>query len=132
MKQYLQVVKQVMNKFRTANVAQIPRGQNRHADSLATLASSITKDVPQLIKVELLVEQSIDTAVGVDVAMVSPAEWCWMDPIIDYLIEDRVPNVHHFLPCHQMGEGRGLGKNRLTVIFLPCHQLGGGGGTDQY
>ena len=132
MKQYLQVVKQVMNKFRTASVAQIPRGQNRHADSLATLASSITKDVPQLIKVELLVEQSIDTAVGVDVAMVSPAEWCWMDPIIDYLIEDRVPNVHHFLPCHQMGEGGGLGKNRLTVIFLPCHQLGGGGGTDQY
>ena len=46
------------------------------------------KDVPRLIKLELLVERSIDTTVGVDVAMVSPAEWCWMDPIIDFLAED--------------------------------------------
>ena len=50
------------------------------------------KDVPRLIKLELLVERSIDAVVGVDVAMVSPAEWCWMDPIIDFLAEDQVPN----------------------------------------
>jgi len=40
--------------------------------------------------VELLGERSIDTAVGVDVAMVSPVEWCWMDPIIDFLAKDQV------------------------------------------
>ena len=37
-------------------------------------------------------EQSIDTAVSVDVAMVSPAKWCWLDPIIDFLVENQVPN----------------------------------------
>ena len=92
MKQYLQVVKQVMSKFCTAKVALVPLGQNRYADSLATLASSMTKDVPRLIKVELVEEQSIDTTVGVDVAVISPAERCWMDPIIDFITEDRVPN----------------------------------------
>ena len=92
MKQYLQVVKQVMSKFRMTNVAQVPRGQNRHADSLTTLASSMTEDVPRLIKVELVQERSIDTAVGVDVAVISPIERCWMDPIIDFLTEDGVSN----------------------------------------
>ena len=38
MKAYLQVVKQIMNKFCTAKVAQVGRAQNRHANSLATLA----------------------------------------------------------------------------------------------
>ena len=56
------------------------------------LASSVTKDIPWLIRVELLGKQSIDTAVGVDVTMVSLAEWCWMDPIINFLTEDRVPD----------------------------------------
>ena len=81
-----------MSKFCTAKIAQVPRGQNRHANSLATLASSMTEDVPRLIKVELVEEWSIDTAVGVDFAVISPAKRCWMDPIIDFLAEDRVPN----------------------------------------
>ena len=81
-----------MSKFHTTSVAQIPQGQNRHADSLATLASSVTKNVPRLIKVKLVVEQSIDIAVDVDVTVVSPIEQCWMDQIIDFLVEDWVPN----------------------------------------
>ena len=43
MKAYLQAVKQIMNKFSTVRVAQVGRAQNRHADSLATLASSIPR-----------------------------------------------------------------------------------------
>ena len=92
MKQYLQVVKQVMSKFHTTSVSQIPRGQNRHAESLATLVSLVTKDIPRIIKVELLGERSIDKMAGVDIAMVSSAERCWMNPIIDFLAEDQVPN----------------------------------------
>ena len=72
-------------------------GQNRHVDSLATLASTMTNDVPQLIKVELIMEPSISVAdsvntAKVDVVMISGIEPCWMDPIIDYLAEDRVPD----------------------------------------
>ena len=54
------------------------------------LASSSTEEIPRLIKVELVVEPSISAEVGVSlVAMVEP---CWMDPIINFLAEDHVPD----------------------------------------
>ena len=62
------------------------RGHNWHADSLATLASSLTKKVPQLIKVEVVAELSIDA--GVSVLVVAIFEPCWMDPIINFLAKD--------------------------------------------
>ena len=73
------------------------RAQNRYVDSLATLASSMTEEVPRLIKVELIKGPSISMAdnastAGVDVAMISATKPCWMDPIIDFLAEDRVPD----------------------------------------
>ena len=54
------------------------------------LASSMTEDVPQLIKVELIAESSINMAVGVRVVVISTTEPCWMDPIIDFLAKDQV------------------------------------------
>ena len=84
-----------MNKFGTTKVAQVGWVQNKHADSLVTLALSMTEEVPRLIKVELIAEpsislvDSIDTA-RVDVAMISVTRLCWMDPIIDFLTENRV------------------------------------------
>ena len=95
MEAYLQAVKQIMNKFGTAKVTQVGRAQNRHADSLATLASSMTEEVSQLIKVELIAEPSISVAdsvdtAGVDVTMILVTGPCWMDPIIDFLAKDRV------------------------------------------
>ena len=77
-----------MNQFLKANVVQVAPEQNWHADSLAILASLMTKEVPWLIKVELMVEPSINAVVGVSVVAIF--ELCWMDPIIDFLAEDRV------------------------------------------
>ena len=68
---------------------QIARGQNQHVDSLATLASSLTEEVPRLIKVEVLVEPSIDARVNV--STITMFEPCWMDPIINFLAKDQVP-----------------------------------------
>ena len=59
------------------------KGQNRHADSLATLASSSNEEIPRLIKVELVAEPTINVRVGV--SLVTIAEPCWMDPIINFL-----------------------------------------------
>ena len=86
MKEYLRLVKQVMSQFTKAKVVQVAWGQNRHADSLATLASSMTEDIPRIIKVELIAEPSINAVISV--AMVSSSEPCWMDPFIDFLAED--------------------------------------------
>ena len=97
MKAYLQAVKKIMNKFCMTKVVQMGRAQNRHADSLTTLALSMTEEVPRLIKVELIMEPSISVAnnvstTEVDVAMISATKPCWMDPIINFLAEDRVLN----------------------------------------
>ena len=85
-----------MGKFCTTNVTQVAQGRNRHADSLATLATTMTKDIPWQIKVELIVEPSIsataDWATKVDVVAITITGLCWMDPIIEFLTKDRIPN----------------------------------------
>ena len=86
---YLRLVKQTIDRFLGSKVVQVAKGQNRHADSLATLALSSTEGIPQLIKVELVVEPSI--RVGVGVSLVATVEPCWMDLIIIFLVEDRMP-----------------------------------------
>ena len=90
MMEYLRLVRQVMNQFLKAKVVQVAKGQNRHVDSLATLASSLTEKMPRLIKVELVAEPSINAGIGVSVIAIS--EPCWMDPIINFLVKDQVPD----------------------------------------
>ncbi|XP_030940280.1 uncharacterized protein LOC115965249 [Quercus lobata] len=97
MKEYLRAAMRIINKFRTVKVAQVGRAQNRHTDSLATLTSLMTEEVPRLIKVELIREPSISVgdnyiSTGVEVAIISITRPYWMDPIIDFLAEDRVPD----------------------------------------
>ena len=50
---------------------QIAQWWNQYADSLATLASSLTKKVPRLIKVEVVKEPNIDIKVNVSMVMIS-------------------------------------------------------------
>ena len=61
-------------------------GHNRHVDSLATLVSSLTEEVPRLIKEKVVAEPSINARVGVSVVVIF--ELRWMDPIINFLVED--------------------------------------------
>ena len=51
-----------MSNFCTVKVIQVAHAQNKHADSLATLASLIAKEIPRLIRVELVLEPSIKVA----------------------------------------------------------------------
>ena len=53
------------------------------------LASSSTEGISRLIKVERVAEPSI--SVGVGVSLVVTVELCRMDPIINFLVKDRVP-----------------------------------------
>ena len=59
MMKYLRLVKQTMDRFPCVKMVQVARGQYRHADSLATLASSSTEGISQLIKVKLVAKPSI-------------------------------------------------------------------------
>ena len=56
----------------------------------------MTEDIPRQIKVELIAEPSIsamtDWTTKVDVAAITTTGSRWMDSIIEFLIEDRIPN----------------------------------------
>ena len=55
---------------------QIAWVQNQHVNSLATLPSSLTKEVPRLIKVEVVAKPNIDARVNVStVTMSEPSGW---------------------------------------------------------
>lgn len=85
---YLKLVKQTISQFQKVSLVQISRGQNRHTDSLATLVSSQTEEVSWLIKVEVVRKPSIDAKVNI--STISTFEPCWMDPIIEFLAENRL------------------------------------------
>ena len=46
MHEYLCQIKSIQAKFQVFDLSHIPRGGNTHADSLATLATSSTQDLP--------------------------------------------------------------------------------------
>ena len=57
----------------------------------------MTEDVPRIIKMELITEPSINTVTDVGVARISvivvlTAEPYWMDPIVDFLAKDHIPD----------------------------------------
>ena len=122
------MVRQVMNQFLKAKVIQMAKGQNRHADSLATLVSSLTEEVPRLIKVKLVAESSINAGVGVSV--VATFKPCWMDLIIDFLAEDQAPNdekeadrVHRVAAWYWLSVDRKLYQKSFGGLYLLCLRL---------
>ena len=132
MKAYLSAAKQIINKFETVKVAQVSRAQNRHADALATLASSMTEEVPRLIKVELIREPSIGmtdnciTTVA-DVTVILKTKLYWMDPIIDFLAEDRVPDdrkeakkIHRVASRYWLSADHKLYRRSFGGPYLSC------------
>ena len=106
--------------------------QNRHVDSLATLASLMTEDVPRLTKVELIVELSINTMIdvsdaGVGVVMISATRPCWMDLIIDFLAKDRILDeemetnrVHQVATRYWLLAARKLYRRSFGGPYLLC------------
>lgn len=122
---YLRLVKQTMSLFQKVRLIQIGQGQNRHADSLATLASSLAETIPWLIKVEVVQEPNIDVKVNVSIVMVFKP--CWMDPIIDFLDEDRVLNdekeakkVRKIATQYWLFEDRRLYRRSFGRPYLLC------------
>ena len=52
MQEYLCQIMSIQSKFEVFDLSHIPRGRNTHADSLATLATSLVQDFPQVVLVE--------------------------------------------------------------------------------
>ena len=77
MAKYLKLVLPFQASFGSVKVSQISRGKNSHANSLATLASSVVDCIPQIISVELLKRLCIDHLCSI--AATSTASLSWLD-----------------------------------------------------
>lgn len=54
MSQYLKLFENLQANFQKVSLVRVPRSQNSHVDSLATLASSLDGYIPRMITIELL------------------------------------------------------------------------------
>ena len=90
MQGYLGQVRRMQMKFESFDLLHIPRGENTHADSLATLATSSVRNFPRLIIVEDL---RTPTSPEKDVCQVYQTSLApsWMDPILKFLESDILP-----------------------------------------
>ena len=87
MQEYLSQVRSMQTKFEVFDVSHVPRGRNTYADSLATLATSSTQDLPRVILVEDLYTP---TSLHRDMPWIPQINLgpSWMDPISLYLERD--------------------------------------------
>ena len=89
-REYLTRVKYLQKNFESFNLQHIPRSGNTHADSLATLATSLDQSLPRMILVEDLGKPTGERGkmIYVPHVRVGPN---WMDPIIQFLSKDVLP-----------------------------------------
>ena len=90
MQEYLSQVRSIQTKFEVFKVSHIARGENTYADSLATLATSSTQDLPQVILVEDL---CTPTSLHKDMPWIHQIKLgqSWMDSMSLFLEKDILP-----------------------------------------
>ena len=87
---YLTQIRHLQLKFESFNLQHIPRSGNTHADSLATLVTSLAQNLPRIILIEDLCKPSgiKGNMICIPHIRIGPS---WMDPIIQYLSKDVLP-----------------------------------------
>ena len=94
MQEYLVRAKHLQTHFYHFRLAHVPRSGNTHADSLATLATSLAQPLPRVILVEDLCRPTTEKANRIRVHNVRAGP-NWMDPLVlflkhDTLLDDKV------------------------------------------
>ena len=91
MQEYLSQVRHLQSGLESFNLSQVPRNKNTHADSLATLVTSLAQSLPWVILVEDLCKPIEIGAIMVHVQQIRVGP-SWMDSIVQFLKEDVLPN----------------------------------------
>ena len=91
MQEYLDKAKRLRSNFDSFSLLHIPRNGNTHADSLATLATSLGQSLPWVILVEDLYKPTVtkNNVVHIHHVRVGPS---WMDLLVLFLKEDTLPD----------------------------------------
>ncbi|XP_071695083.1 uncharacterized protein [Rutidosis leptorrhynchoides] len=90
MQKYLQLLKELAVRFEHFELTQVPRGQNKKADTLSKLAALTFSHFQKQVWVEELLSKSIDN--DLMVASVVEEQPNWMEPILQYICNDVLPD----------------------------------------
>ncbi|XP_071688923.1 uncharacterized protein [Rutidosis leptorrhynchoides] len=90
MQKYLQLLKELAVRFEHFELAQVPRSQNKKADTLSKLAALTFSHFRKQVWVEELPSKSIDN--DLIVAFVVEEQLNWMEPILQYIHNDILPS----------------------------------------
>ena len=119
-------VRHLHSGFESFNLSQIPRSRNTHIDSLATLATSSSQSLPQVILVEDLCKPTKVKGDGVHVHQIRVGP-SWMDFIVLFLKEDVLPEnkfetdkVRSKTPRFWLSEDQKLYKRSFSGPYLLC------------
>ena len=126
MQGYLGRVRRMQTKFESFDLSHIPRGENTHADSLATLATSSIWNFPRVIIVEDLCTPTLPEK---DVCQVNQTSLSsnWMDPILKFIESDILPEekveaekIRRKAPRYWLFEDKKLYKRSFSGPYLLC------------
>ncbi|XP_071719606.1 uncharacterized protein [Rutidosis leptorrhynchoides] len=90
MQKYLQLLKDLAERFEYFELAQVPRSQNKKADALSKLAALAFSHFQKQVWVKELPSKSIDN--DLMVASVEEEQSNWMEPILQYIRSDVLPS----------------------------------------
>ena len=90
MQEYLNQARHLQSRFDSFSLHQIPRSRKMHANSLATLTTSLAQSLPWVILVKNLCKSTEmkREMVQIHQLRVGPS---WMDPIVLFLKDDILP-----------------------------------------
>ena len=129
MQGYLTRIKHLQKKFESFDLQHIPRGGNTYANSLATLATSSTQNLPYFILIEDLGKPSGEkgNTIYVPHVKIGPS---WMDPIIQFLSIDVLPEdkseaekIRRKALRFWLSEDQKLYKRSFSRPYLLCIHL---------
>ena len=116
----------MQTKFESFDLSHVPRGANTHADSLATLATSLASNLPRVIIVEDLCTPTPTRKDLLQIHQVN-LELRWMDPILLFLESDMLPKekleaekIRRKAPWFWLSEDKKLYKRSFFGPYLLC------------
>ena len=126
MQEYLGQVRRMQTKFESFDLSHIPRGENTHTDSLATLATSSARNLPRVIIVEDL---CLPTPTRKDLLQIHQVNLgpSWMDPILLFLKRNILPEekleaekIRRKASRFWLSEDKNLYKRSFSRPYLLC------------
>ena len=126
MQQYLSQVKRLQSNFDLFSLSHVSRNGNTHANSLATLATSLVGSLPRVILVEHL-DRANEVAKGMVRIHEVRVGSSWMDPIVkflknDILLEEKseAEKIQRNAPWFWLSEDHKLYKRSYFGLYLLC------------